>query len=199
MKLHQEFTIARPLGAIWALFKDVPTVAACLPGAEYLGPKDANTHLGKVTTKVGPFNATFEGDAQVRYDENEKTIQMEGKGVDRKGASRGKMTMTCKLEPVGETTKVVVDTDLQLLGTIAQFGRTGLITEVAKVLIVDFVRNAETRLAGSAQPAAAGARGESPPRPASDAAPTGTPINGFVLILRSLSAWVRSWFSKAWR
>ena len=110
---------------------DFPTIAACLPGAEYIGAKEQGQHLGKVSAKVGPFQASFEGEADVRYDEQKKSVALEGKGVDRKGASRGKMMMSCALQPSGDATGIVVDSDIQLSGTTTQFGCARLVTAVA--------------------------------------------------------------------
>lgn len=199
MKIHQEFVVSRPIDIVWAYFQDVPSVAASLPGAEYLGEKDGK-HLGKVTSKVGPFSASFEGEATIVYNEAEKSVQMEGKGVDKKGASRGKMVMACNLEAVDSSTKVVVDSDVQLSGTIAQFGRTGLLTEIANVLVADFVRNAEadmaapTPVSGSAsEPAHA----ETVPQSGSQLPRASSrPISGMTLLMMSLKAWIRGWFRK---
>src|SRR5438477_3591571 len=154
MKLHQEFVIARPIDQVWSFFHDVPRVAVCVPGAEYIGAKDGGRHAGNVSAKVGPFQASFEGEANVRYDEATKSVALEGKGVDRKGASRGKMTMACALQESGAGTAITVDSDVQLSGTIAQFGRTGLITEIANALVADFVTNAEAAI-GARGPAVA--------------------------------------------
>ena len=200
MKIHQEFTVARPIETVWAYFQDVPSVATSLPGAEYLGEKDGK-HLGKVTSKVGPFQASFEGEATIIYNEAEKSVQMEGKGVDKKGASRGKMVMACTLDSVGAGTKVVVDSDVQLSGTIAQFGRTGLLTEIANVLVADFVRNAEADMAALATPATAVA-GDAPRAASAQPAPqhvrpASKPISGTTLLLMSLKAWVRGWLRKS--
>lgn len=194
MKLHQEFTVSRPIEVVWSFFKDIPAVAACLPGAEYLAAKGDGVHSGKVSAKVGPFQASFDGDAEVRYNEEENSILMEGKGVDRKGASRGKMAMSCKLEPVGQATKVFVDSDIQLSGAIAQFGRTGLVTEIANVLIADFVRNAEAALAipDTSEPRQLNATAS----PSSNGRSANRPIGGFTLLVLSLKAWMRSWFRR---
>ena len=99
MKLEQTFTIARPVDAVWAVFQDIPAVAACLPGAEYMGPKGEGRHGGRVSSKIGPFQASFEGEAAVAYDELARSILVDGKGLDRKGGSRGRMTMKCVLTP----------------------------------------------------------------------------------------------------
>jgi carbon monoxide dehydrogenase subunit G len=182
MKLHQEFVIAQPLEEVWSFFHDIPSVAVCLPGAEYLGPKDDGRHAGKVSTKVGPFQASFEGEADVRYDEAQKSVTLEGKGVDRKGASRGKMTMACALQEAGARTSIVVDSDVQLSGAIAQFGRTGLIAEIANALVADFVTNAEAAIRAR-QPQTAMAAGDRG-RAASAAAPANARLIGGFALLR---------------
>ncbi|ODN72315.1 SRPBCC family protein [Methylobrevis pamukkalensis] len=193
MKLQQDFTINRPVDEVWAFFHDIPALAECLPGAEYLGPKEGGGHTGKVTSKVGPFQASFEGEAQVVYDETARTIALDGKGVDRKGNSRGKMTMTCTVVPDGATTKVGVESDIQLSGTIAQFGRTGIIAEIANILVADFVRNVETRLQAAA-PVAATADGSVATPAAPVAAPPAEtkPLGGFRLLLLALKGWIRN-------
>jgi carbon monoxide dehydrogenase subunit G len=192
MKLHQEFVIARPFEEVWSFFHDVPNVAACLPGAEYLGPKGDGRHAGKVSARVGPFQASFEGEADVRYDEAAKSVALEGKGVDRKGASRGKMTMACTLRDTGAGTEIVIDSDVQLSGTIAQFGRTGLITEIANALVVDFVANAEAAMRARAAPAAVGEL----PLAVSGGAPAARPIGGLALLLAALRGLFKSLFRR---
>jgi carbon monoxide dehydrogenase subunit G len=195
MKLHQEFTIARPLGEVWAFFHDVPKVAACLPGAEYLGAKEQGQHLGKVSAKVGPFQASFEGEADVRYDEEKKSVALEGKGVDRKGASRGKMIMSCALQPSGDATGIIVDSDIQLSGTIAQFGRTGLIAEVANVLVADFVHNAEAAMS-PVHSSTSGAGGETAAQSSAAIGSVHRPISGFAVLVMSIKGLIRSWFRR---
>lgn len=205
MKVSQDFIVARPLPVVWAFFKDVPRVARCLPGAEYLGSPKEGSHAGKVSSKLGPFSASFEGEAVLAYDEDAKTVRADGKGVDRKGNSRSRMGLDCRLLPEGNSTRVVVDADIQLSGAIAQFGRTGLIDEVATVLIGDFVKNAEAELgseagssgvAGATQAgSAAGTASPSDGRPAS-AAPTAS-LGVMRLLLISITAWVRSLFRRS--
>ncbi|MDE5442413.1 hypothetical protein GWG65_13335 [Bradyrhizobium sp. CSA207] len=192
MKLHQEFVIARPIDEVWSFFRDVPRVAACMPGAEYIGAKDDGRHAGKVSAKVGPFQASFEGEADVRYDEAAKSVALEGKGVDRKGASRGRMTMACALQATGAGTAIVVDSDVQLSGAIAQFGRTGLITEIANAMVAGFVSNAEAAIAAhgtalTSEPDAAA----SPSTP-----PAARPIGAVALLLSALRGLFKSLFRR---
>ncbi|PZQ48203.1 MAG: hypothetical protein DI556_15395 [Rhodovulum sulfidophilum] len=206
MKIIQEFTLDRPSDQVWAFFHDVPAVASCLPGAEYLGTKPDGSLSGKMSMKVGPFQAAFEGAATVEYDEEARRAKMEGKGVDKKGASRGKMTMDCAIAEVDGGTKVSVDADVQLSGTIAQFGRTGIIQEIASVLIGDFVANVEQALPAASPVAAAEAplaaerkgiydvceTGVSPRASTGAVAPKAKPISGARLVWLSLRGWFRS-------
>lgn len=200
MEIKQNFVVSQPLAAVWDFFHDVPEVAKCLPGAEYLGTKDDGSISGKVSAKVGPFQASFEGEAKVKYDDDAKKVEFEGKGVDRKGASRGKMSMLCNLAPEGSATRVDVTADVQLSGSIAQFGRTGLITEIANQLVAEFVRNAETEL-GNRSPAAAGlSRGDASAAPASQSpnVPNAVkPLNTTSLFFAALKSWLKSLFQKA--
>jgi carbon monoxide dehydrogenase subunit G len=199
MEIKQNFVVSQPLTAVWSFFHDVPSVAECLPGAEYLGTKDDGSISGKVSARVGPFQASFEGEAKVKYDEDTKKVEFDGKGVDRKGASRGKMTMLCTLLPEGNATRVDVSADVQLSGSIAQFGRTGLITEIANQLVAEFVKNAETEL-GNRNPGTSGANNPQADTPSRDV-PHGSgvvkPLNTTSLLFAALKGWLKSLFKKA--
>ena len=150
MEIKQSFTVARPLPEVWALFQDVPTVATCMPGAELLADKGDGVYQGRVSIKLGPFGAAFEGEATVTPDPASHTGHVEGKGTDKRGGSRSKLVMDYRLEEVPGGTRVDVTADVQLVGPIAQFGRTGIITETANVLIRQFVQNVEAKLSDAA-------------------------------------------------
>jgi carbon monoxide dehydrogenase subunit G len=201
MEIKQNFVVSQPLPAVWEFFHDVPSVAACLPGAEYLGTKDDGSLSGKVSAKVGPFQASFEGEAKVRYDDDAKKVEFDGKGVDRKGASRGKMSMLCTLLAEGNATRVDVTADVQLSGSIAQFGRTGLLTEIANQLVAEFVRNAETEL-GNRSNGGAGtdnSQADASAKPISQASPAASsvkPLNTGSLFWAALKSWLKSLLKK---
>jgi carbon-monoxide dehydrogenase small subunit len=201
VEIKQNFVVSQPLPMVWAFFHDVPSVAACLPGAEYLGTKDDGSISGKVSAKVGPFQASFEGEAKVKYDEDAKTVEFEGKGVDRKGASRSKMSMLCELVPERNATRVDIVADVQLSGSIAQFGRTGLITEIANQLVGEFVKNAEAELgARSAAASVDNPQGDSSTKAVAQSSAGSAavrPLNTTSLFLAALKGWLGSLFKKA--
>jgi carbon monoxide dehydrogenase subunit G len=202
LEIKQNFLVSQPLPTVWAFFHDVPRVATCLPGAEYLGTKDDRTISGKVSAKVGPFQASFEGEAKVNYNEDDKRVEFDGKGVDRKGASRGKMSMLCQLFPEDRATRVDIVADVQLSGNIAQFGRTGLIAEIANQLVAEFVKNTEIELGKRGE---AVGNGDDPQAVASDNADPQSsrnsgavkPLNTTSLLLATLKGWLKSLFTTA--
>jgi carbon monoxide dehydrogenase subunit G len=199
LEIKQSFTVARPLPEVWALFQDVPTVATCMPGAELIADRGDGLYQGKVSIRLGPFGAAFEGEARVAPDEANHTGHVEGKGTDKRGGSRSKLVMDYRLEEVAGGTRVDVAADVQLVGPIAQFGRTGIINETANVLIRQFVQNVEGRLAvaAPAEPLATAASVTSAPpqRPAAAAAPANS-ISVFSLVGAVIGSWFRRLFGR---
>jgi carbon-monoxide dehydrogenase small subunit len=176
LEIKQSFTVARPLADVWALFQDIPTVARCMPGAELTEDKGNGLYAGKVAIKLGPFVAAFEGEAQSTVDAAAYSGHVEGRGVDKRGGSRSKLVMDYRLSEADRRTTVDLAADIQLSGPIAQFGRTGIITETATFLIGQFVQNVEARLASAPEPsvpAASATHGA----PASSASAFSTPAS----------------------
>ncbi|MDX1447450.1 MAG: SRPBCC family protein [Acidimicrobiia bacterium] len=180
MKIENEFTVSRPIETVWAFFQDVPSVAECLPGAELTDDRGDGTYAGKVSVKLGPMAANFEGEATVTPDEATKSGMIDGKGADRRGGSRGQVKVQYRLEEADGGTRVSIEADVTLSGAAAQFGRTGLISEMSNRLIGDFVTCVEGKLAAETPEEAAEVK-------AAD-------VNGFTLFLQSLISWLKRLF-----
>jgi len=191
MQITQSFKVARPLPAVWALFQDIPEIAGCMPGAELNEDKGAGNYLGRVGIKLGPFNASFEGEAKVKVDASAHTGHVEGKGMDKRGGSRSKLVMDYSLSETGGLTAVDIKADLQLSGPVAQFGRTGVITETANVLIGQFARNIEQKLA----PAEAVAPPAAEAKAVNEVKPAPAPANQ-ISVAALLSALISSFFRR---
>jgi carbon-monoxide dehydrogenase small subunit len=189
MKISHEFEVERSRQAVWEAFQDVPAVAQCLPGAELTEDKGEGHYAGNLQVKLGPMSAKFEGEATVVPNEETHSAQIEGKGVDRSGGSRGQVDVEYRLSESGGHTRVFVDADIKLSGAIAQFGRTGLVEEMSRRLIDEFVYCLHAKLdAGTAEEAAEIEAGE---------------VKGFSLFLSSLMSWLKkllgsfvSWLKK---
>lgn len=177
MKISHEFVVERPIEQVWDYFQDVPSVADCLPGAELLEDKGDGQYTGKVSVKLGPMSANFEGQAQVTPNHDEMTGLIDGKGADRRGGSRGQVKVDYRLTPEGTHTKVNLDADVTLSGAAAQFGRTGLINEISGRLIEEFVACVEGKLAADTPEEAAEVK-------AGD-------VNGFMVFIQGLIDWFK--------
>ncbi|MFZ0015132.1 MAG: SRPBCC family protein [Acidimicrobiia bacterium] len=180
MKISQEFVVERPPADVWTFFQDVPSVAQCLPGAELTTENDDGSYEGNLSVKLGPMTAAFEGTANIAPDEANHTATIEGKGVDKKGGSRGQVKVVYVIVDDDRGSKVTVDADVTLSGPAAQFGRTGLINEMSKRLIGDFVSCLEGKLAASSEHEAGSiSAGE---------------VKGISLFFSSLWSWIKGLF-----
>ncbi len=139
---------------VWDLFQNIPVVVSCMPGAQLTEDKGGGHYAGRLGIKLGPFGASFEGDAEITADPLLHSGHAVGRALDKKGGSRSKLVLDYKLTEIGSSTRVNIDADVQLSGPIAQFGRTGIIDETAAILIGQFVKNVEERLSPSPEPQA---------------------------------------------
>lgn len=172
MKINETIEVDSPIEEVWELFENVPELAQCLPGAELTEDKGDGNYAGKVSAKLGPMTANFEGDATVTSDADAKTGSVNGKGTDRSGGSVGQVKMNYSMSEQNGGTVVEVDADVILSGAAAQFGRTGLIKEMSNRLIGEFVTCVEAKLTAETEEEAAQVQ-------ASD-------VKGFSLFLTSL-------------
>lgn len=181
--IAQEFQVQRPTTAVWDLFQDVPNVVSCMPGAELMETIGPNQYKGKLSVKLGPVTATFEGEAVVEDSDPEAlSAVIRGKGIDKRGGSRGSAKVTYRLAASGTTTMVSIDADVKLQGRLAQFGRTGLLEEVSKALTAEFVACLELKLAATTPEQAATAQAGK--------------VKGIRLFFIALWRWIKSLFRR---
>ncbi len=183
MNVTEQFTVTRPIESVWALFLDVEELVRCLPGADLTSDNGDGTYNGRVSVKLGPISASFEGTASIESDDDSHSSHVKGRGVDRSGGSQGRVEVDVRLEDVdGAHTAVTIDATVMLAGPIAQFGRTGLVNEVSKRLIDDFSECLHAKLdAESAAEAAAIEAAE---------------VRGIALFLSSLWGSFTTWLKK---
>jgi len=152
MKIEKSFDINRPREAVWDAFGDVHLVAACLPGASIADDLGGGNYKGKFALKLGPMAASFGGDVAIDRRREEWTAIVSGKGADQRSGSRANGSMTYRLSggESGAPTRVEVISEINLAGALAQFGKAGVIQEVASRLTNEFVRNFEAKLEAAA-------------------------------------------------
>ena len=180
MKIDSAFHVPASLEETWKLVTDVPSLVACMPGAELTEVAPDGAYKGVARVKIGPVQLQFNGEARL-YDVDPRahTMKVRSRASDAKGRGTVAGEMAFALVPQDEGTRVDVVTDLTLTGAVAQYGRgAGLIKEVANQFARDFAANLAHRLA--ARPAAA------------QAAPRKS-ISGIRLLLAALRALLGRW------
>ena len=172
MELHHEFTVPVPAADAWRILTNLEQLAPCLPGAQ-LTEVEGEIYRGQVKVKVGPIVAQFKGQASfVTRDDTGYAASLKAEGRDTGGKGNASATITAKLEPTGaNSAKCTVDTDLNITGKVAQFGR-GALADVSDKLLLQFVDNLNALIASGTATAAPVAPVPTPAAQTAPAAPT---------------------------
>jgi uncharacterized protein len=152
MKIANEFTVSVPIDDAWDVLTDLEQVIPLMPGAQMTG-RDGDDVLGKVKVKVGPVTSEFSGKVHfVEQNRDEHRAVIDGKGKESRGTGNAAATVTAQLHDAGGHTRVTVDTDLKVVGKLAQFG-SGMLQQVSEKLLGQFVDSLEAKLAVDHNPA----------------------------------------------
>ncbi|BBY63402.1 SRPBCC family protein [Mycolicibacterium helvum] len=155
MKIDNEFTVSVPIAQAWAVLTDMEQVVPLMPGAQLTG-QEGDDFLGKVKIKVGPVNSEFAGKAHfVERDEAIHRAVVDGRGKEARGTGNAAAVVTLQLHEAGDQTRVTVETDLKIVGKLAQFG-SSMLQQVSEKLLGQFVDALEAKLAAGNEPVAAG-------------------------------------------
>jgi carbon monoxide dehydrogenase subunit G len=145
MELSNEFTVSASIDEAFAVLTDIEKIAPCLPGAQ-LTEVEGDEYRGTVKVKVGPITASFKGTASLtERDETAHRAVLKAQGRDTGGKGNANATITAVLEPAGDGTHVKIDTDLNITGRVAQFGR-GALADVSQKLIGQFAERLEAEV-----------------------------------------------------
>jgi uncharacterized protein len=143
VRLQNEFTVAAPLERTWNTLLDVERVAACLPGASIEPVGEDGLYRGSIRLKAGPVSLSYSGTVRLAdIDADEHVASFDARARETKGTGTAAATIRNRLEPAGDGTRVVVETDLNVTGRPAQFGR-GLMEDVAAKILGDFAGRLE--------------------------------------------------------
>lgn len=162
MKIANEFTVSVPVEDAWRVLTDLEQVIPLMPGAQMTG-RDGDDVLGKVKVKVGPVTSEFSGKVRfVEQDDEKYRAVIDAKGKEARGTGNAAATVTAELHEAGEHTRVTVDTDLKIVGKLAQFG-SSMLQQVSEKLLGQFVDELEQKLAADKAAVPAPEHGEAAP------------------------------------
>ena len=151
MKIANEFTVNAPIEDAWDVLTDLEQVIPLMPGAQMTG-REGDDVLGKVKVKVGPVTSEFSGKVHfVEQDPAAHRAVIDGKGKEARGTGNAAATVTAQLHDGGDHTRVTVDTDLKVVGKLAQFG-SSMLQQVSEKLLGQFVESLEAKLAADTAP-----------------------------------------------
>jgi uncharacterized protein len=147
--IENEFTVGADIDTVWRELLDMEGVASCLPGASITATSADNVYDGSMRLKIGPMRVEYRGTATLsEVDEAQHTAVISLSAREAKGQGEAMATIRNRLEPVAGGTRVTAQTDLQITGPQAQFGR-GVIEDVGKRVLGEFSQRLEERIAGS--------------------------------------------------
>jgi uncharacterized protein len=176
MQIDNHFELPLAPAAAWPVVMNVPQTAACFPGASHIEPLSAELYKGRVTVKLGPLTMVFAGNLRIEdRDDEAHSATIKANWSEAKGRGNAITVTRFALQEHGGGTRVTLQSDLQLAGQIAQYGRgVGMLSAISAQLIADFAENLRLKIEGTEAGAAV---------PGNSAA---QPISGLTLVAKAL-------------
>lgn len=136
MDLSGEYRIPAPRERVWAMLNDAEVLRACLPGCEELEQTADNAFSARVTIKVGPVKATFNGHVTLENINAPESYTITGDG---KGGVAGFASGSADvhLAEDGDVTILTYTAKARVGGKLAQLG-SRLIDSTARKLAGQF-------------------------------------------------------------
>jgi uncharacterized protein len=147
MKFSQRAVIPSAREPLWNFLMDVPKVAQSLPGVESVSKIDDTTYQGTLKVRVGPISLNLQGKVILEEQDKERwraALRAEAKDRMAAGAVNGKTSMELK-ELGPKETELVVETDVNILGKIGEFGQP-IIRKKADQMLQQFVENIKRQI-----------------------------------------------------
>ena len=150
MKFNQSAVIPVAREPLWDFLMDVPKVARSLPGVETVNQIDDTTYEGILKVRVGPISLRLQGKIVLEQRDRENwhaTLRAEASDRMAAGTVKGKTSMELK-EISPKETEFLVETDVNILGKIGEFGQP-IISRKADKMLQEFVENIKKQLTES--------------------------------------------------
>ena len=120
MKLTGSYQINLKKQKVWDALNDPEVLKQALPGCEEFKKKSDAEFTATATNKIGPFNATFTGDIELKDLNPPNSYKISGSGNSPVGFASGEATVS--LEDHEGGTKLTYNVEANVGGKIAQVG-----------------------------------------------------------------------------
>ena len=138
MKLSGSYQIKLEKQKVWRALNDPEVLKRSIPGCEDFKKNSDTEFTATATNKIGPFNASFTGDIQLKDINAPHSYTIEGSGNSPVGFASGEAKVS--LEDSEGGTKLIYKVEANVGGKIAQVG-SRLIDMTAKKMADIFFRN----------------------------------------------------------
>lgn len=142
--IRSSFTVDAPPSDVWKTMIDIERSAPCFPGAELKEQQPDGSYKGGFTVKLGPLTLKFAGKFKIaEQNDAGRTVVVSASGTDTKGRGGADAQINAAVTDAdGGKTKVDVVSDVNLSGTVAQYGRgAGMIEALSQQLLNQFAKN----------------------------------------------------------
>ena len=120
MKLSGSYQINLEKQKVWEALNNPEILKQSIPGCEEF-KKNSNTEFtATATNKIGPFNASFTGEIEIKNIDAPNSYTIEGSGNSPVGFASGSAKV--KLENSNGGTKLIYEVNANVGGKIAQVG-----------------------------------------------------------------------------
>ncbi len=150
MIVENAFDVEAPLDAVWPVLKDVPRVAACIPGAKVTEIVDERTYRADVVVKAGPVTVQYRATIVIEsIDDAAHAANLAVDAREKSGRGGVKATVTSTASAREGGTHVDLRTDAQISGIVATVGGR-LIEGIANRTVSAFAENLSREVLGGA-------------------------------------------------
>ena len=120
MKLSGSYQINLEKQKVWEALNDPKILQKTIPGCEEFKKNSDTGFTATATNKIGPFNASFTGDIELKDLDPPNSYKIVGSGNSSVGFASGEALVS--LEDSGEGTKLTYAVEANVGGKIAQVG-----------------------------------------------------------------------------
>ena len=142
MKLTGSYEIKLDKNSVWKALNDPEILKKSIPGCEEFKKNSDTNFTATATNKIGPFNATFTGEIELKDINPPDSYKIIGSGNSPVGFASGEAEV--KLEEENGVTKLIYTFEANVGGKIAQVGSRLIDMTAKKMADIFFKKFSET-------------------------------------------------------